>query len=51
MGGGGCSGVWGAVGGGGGIIHLLVPSSSCDFVLVSISECFSLLSVLFGVWS
>ena len=35
-------------GGGGGVIHLLVPSSSCGFVLVSISKCFSLLSVLFG---
>ena len=34
-------------GGGGGGIHLLVPSSSCGFVLVSISRCFSLLSVLF----
>ena len=28
-------------------IHLLVPSSSCGFVLDSISECFSVLSVLF----
>ena len=34
-------------GGGGGGIHLLVPISSCGFVLVSISRCFSLLSVLF----
>ena len=37
-------------GGGGGVvefIHLLVPSSSCGFVLDSISECFSVLSVLF----
>ena len=29
-------------------IPLLVPSSSCGFVLVSICLCFSLLSVLFG---
>ena len=34
--------------GGGGFLHLPVPSSSCGFVLVSISLCFSLLSVLFG---
>ncbi len=27
--------------------HLLVPSSSCGFVLVSISQCFSPLGVLF----
>ncbi len=32
---------------GGGVIHL-VPSSSCSFVLVNISWCFSLLSVVFG---
>ena len=34
-------------GGSGGFIHLLVPSSSCGFVLVSIS-CLTLHSVLFG---
>ena len=36
--------LWEEVGGG---IHLLVSISSCGFVLVSISRCFSLLSVLF----
>ena len=39
------------VGGGGAVIHLLVPSSSSGFVLVNISLCLSLSlhSVLFGV--
>ncbi len=36
------------VGVGGRGSYFLVPSSYCSFVLVSISQCFSLLSVLFG---
>ena len=38
--------LWGGGWGGGGVIHLLVTSSSCG-ILVSISYCFSLLRVVF----